>query len=153
MLRKILFSSLVVLALASCKKDKDDAPANHVSAKVNGVKTDFNASASATKLGDASTGYIVMIVGLGSTSTLYPAMNINISDDAAITARTYTAANDEADASYMVNSSDQHSSVDDFTVTVTSVTNTEIKGTFSGKVENMSGTVSTITEGTFSAKF
>ena len=49
MLRKILFVSLAVVTLASCKKDKNDTPAYSLSAKVDGVKTDFNTAVSANR--------------------------------------------------------------------------------------------------------
>jgi len=154
MLRKFLFVSLAVITLASCEKDKDDAPAYYLSAKVDGTKKDFNTAIVAQKEGDATNGYSVYIVAAGGTATSpLPAFDLTISDDVAITAKTYTATQIQADGSYTPDSQSSYDSDTDFTITVSSITATEIKGVFSGKVEDASGGFKTITEGTFSAKF
>ncbi|HKO81257.1 MAG TPA: hypothetical protein VJU78_12715 [Chitinophagaceae bacterium] len=154
MLRKFLFVSLAVITLASCKKDKDEAPAYHVSAKIDGVKKDFNTAVVAQKDGDAQTGFNVLITGVSGTS-IFPMLNLEIYDEnAAITTKTYTAAsNFGAYCAYSIDSQTGHESDLDFSITVSSVTATDIKGTFSGKVEDGSGGIKTITEGSFSAKF
>jgi hypothetical protein len=154
MLRKFLFVSLAVITLASCKKDKDDAPAYNVSAKIDGVKKDFNLGAVATKQNFAGY-YIVMINGNGgTTSSPLPAFTLAISDDVAIIAKTYTtnATDDNAAGSYTVSSQESYESEEEFSITVTSLTATEIKGTFSGKIED-GATTKNVTEGSFSAKF
>jgi hypothetical protein len=149
MLRKLLFVSLVVATLASCKKDNNDAPAYNLSAKVDGTNVDFNTAVSATRSGDD-----VVVMGLGgNASSPYPSFSIFLGDGAAITAKAYTAVDGDATIMYAVSSGQAtYSSDDDFTVTVSSITATEVKGTFSGKVENGSE-IKTITEGTFTAKF
>lgn len=153
MLRKFLFVSLAVITLASCKKDKDDAPAYHVSAKIDGVKKDFNTAVVAQKEGDAQFGYTVSITGVGGTS-LFPLLNLEIYDeDAAITTKTYTAAvKSGAYSYYAIDTQTEHESDDEFSITVTSITATEVKGTFSGKFEDAASS-KTISEGSFSAKF
>ena len=154
MLRKILFVSLAVITLASCKKDKDDAPAYHVSATVDGVKKDFNTAIAAQKDGNAQSGYTIFIVAIGGTaSSPLPAFNLGIYDDAAISAKTYTAAQSKADGSYVDASQTSYESDNDFSITISSVTATEVKGSFSGKVDDGSGNIVNITEGSFSAKF
>ena len=152
MLRKFLFVSLAVITLASCKKDKDEAPAYHLSAKVDGEKKDFNTSVAATKQNFG--GYFFVIINgiAGSASSPYPAFSLTITDDAAITAKTYTATNFEAGGSYIKTNQESYESDTDFSVNITSVTATEVKGTFTGKVED-GATIKTVTEGTFSAKF
>ena len=154
MLRKILFVSLAVVTLAACKKDKNDAPAYSLSTKIDGTKADFNTAVGAQKTGDASTGFTVAISAIGGTvSSPYPSFSLILDDDAAITAKTYTAAADDIGGIYLAGSGqDAFSSVDDFTIVVSSVTATDIKGTFSGKVTDGT-TIKTITEGTFFAKF
>ena len=149
MLRKLLFVSLVVATLASCKKDKNDAPAYNVSAKVDGTKIDFNATVSATRNGDD-----VMVMGFGgNAASPYPAFTIYLNDDAAITAKAYTAVDGDVEVMYAAAGGQAtYSSDADFTVTVSTITATEVKGSFSGKVDNGSG-IKTISEGTFSAKF
>ena len=152
MLRKLLFVSLAVATLASCKKDKNDAPAYNLSAKIDGVSTAFNTAVVAQASGDAQTGYVVAIVAAGgSGSTVLPAFSLSIADEAAITAKAYPATN--ADGSYTDVTQNTYDSENDFTITVSSVTATDIKGTFSGKVKDDNGGIKTITEGTFAAKF
>jgi len=150
MLRKFLFVSLAVITLASCKKDKDDAPAYYVSAKIDGVKQDFNTAVLAQKI-DSKTVYIS---AAGGTATApFPMINLDIDADADITAKIYTAStNYEAYASYNTSSQASYESGEVFSITVTSITATEIKGTFSGEVED-GATIKKITEGSFSAKF
>lgn len=147
MLRKLLFVSLAVITLASCKKDKNDTPAYNLSAKVDGTKADFN-TVSASRMGNA-----VLISGSGgSVSSPYPSFNIVLEDDVAITPKAYTAADGEVEIIYAVAAGQTFASDDDFTVTVSSISATEVKGTFSGKVTDGT-TIKTIAEGTFAAKF
>jgi len=154
MLRKILFVSLAVITLASCKKDKDAAPANHVSAKVDGVQKDFNTAVAAQTDGNAQSGYTVYIVAVGgTTSSPLPAFNLSIADDAVITAKAYTAALSTAGGSYVDANQTSYDSDTDFTITISSITATEVKGSFSGKVDDGAGHIADITEGSFSAKF
>lgn len=153
MLRKFLIVSLAVLTLASCKKDKNDTPAFNLSAKVDGVKTDFNTAVVADKDGDATTGYTLIITAVGGTaSSPYPAFSIYLDDDAVITAKTYTAANDDVTGVYVAEGQFTYGSDTDFSLTISSITDTEIKGTFSGKVDNGTA-IKVISEGTFNAKF
>ena len=154
MLRKILVVSLAVLTLASCKKDKDDSPAYSLSAKIDGTSQAFNTAVAAQKSGDAQTGYSVIITGIGgSTSSPYPAFSIFLDDDTPIVAKTYTGTAFEAGAIYLADAQSSYESDTDFSVTVTSITDTNVSGTFSGKVDDGSGGLKNITEGAFSAKF
>ncbi|MEP7372240.1 MAG: hypothetical protein ABI675_02555 [Chitinophagaceae bacterium] len=155
MLRKLLFVSLAVATLASCKKDKSDAPAYNLSVKVDGTKADFNTAVVAQKTGDASTGFTVAISGIGGTaSSPYPSFSLLLDDDASITTKTYTAAADDITGIYQAASGQAtFASDNDFTIVITSITATDVKGTFSGKVEDGSGGIKAITEGTFTARF
>jgi hypothetical protein len=150
MLRKFLVLFLAVASLASCKKDKDDAPAYYYSAKVDGTSTNFfNSTVTAIRIGDG-----ILVTGSGRTTTSpYPSLGIIFEHLAAITAKTYTASAGEVTIIYQAAAGQVlYSSDDDFTVIVSSVSATEVKGTFSGKVDN--GTeAKTITEGQFLAKF
>jgi hypothetical protein len=154
MLRKFLFLSIAVATLASCKKDKNDTPAYNLSAKVDGTKVDFNTTVVAQKDGNAQNGYSVVITGLGgSASSPYPAFSIFLDDAAVISAKTYTAADADVSIIYAASGQASYTSDTEFTVTISSITDTEVKGSFSGKVDDSSGGIKTITEGTFSAKF
>ena len=149
MLKNFLVIALAVLTLASCSKDKDDAPAYSLSAKIDGTAQAFNTGVAAQKMGDASMGYTVAIVGTaGTTSTPFPTLALSIESNAAIVAKTYTATALEAGAMYATDASTMLMSDTDFTITVTSVTDTDIRGTFSGKIDTK-----IISEGAFSAKF
>lgn len=152
MLRKLLIVSLAVVTFASCKKDKNDTPALNLSAKIDGVKMDFNTAVVASNDGDATMGYTLVILATGgSSSNPYPAFNITLDDDAVITAKTYTAANDDVAGAYVADGQFTYASDTDFTLTISSITAAEVKGTFSGKLDNGSS-IKTITEGTFTAK-
>jgi len=154
MLKKFLVVSLAVLSLASCKKDKDDTPAYSLSAKIDGTSQAFNTAVVAQKSGDAQTGFNIIITGLGgSASSPYPAFNIILDDDAAFVAKTYTAAAFEASSIYLVDAQTSYESDTDFSVTISSITDTNVSGTFSGKLDDGSGGIKNITEGAFSAKF
>ena len=149
MLKNFLVIALAILTLASCSKDKNDTPAYSLSAKIDGTSQAFNTAVTAQKAGDASTGYSVLIVGIaGSTSSPYPALTLSIDSDDPIVAKTYTATAFEAGSMYVTDASTMLTSDTDFTITVTSITDTEVHGTFSGKIETK-----TISEGAFSAKF
>ncbi len=68
-------------------------------------------------------------------------------------AKAYTAATDDIAGAYIAGSGQAtYASDDEFVITLSSVTATDVAGTFSGKVDNGSG-IKTITEGTFAAKF
>jgi hypothetical protein len=154
MLKKLLVVSLVTLSLVSCKKDKDDSPAYSLSAKIDGTSQAFNTAVAAQKTGDAQSGFTVIITGLGgSASSPYPAFSVFIDDAAAIVAKTYTAAASEVACIYAADSQASYTSDNDFSVTITSITDTNVSGTFSGKVDDGSGGIKNITEGAFSAKF
>jgi len=159
MLRKFLVVSLAVLTLASCKKDKNDKPAYHFSAKIDGVKKDFNYSVLAQLLGDNQSGYNLFIIGVGGNSVNpLPTFDLDINADAPIETKTYQTIQSqsqwEADGSYWLDGQTSYDSDgQDFSITITSLTATGVKGTFSGTIEDRStGDINTITEGTFSAK-
>jgi hypothetical protein len=151
MLKKLLFVSLVIATLASCNKDKEDSPSSsvHISAKIDGVSTTFNAACTGMKFMNGNT---VTISGAASMSQSFPQFGINLSDDVAITTKTYTGSTFKADGTYGLSYSSMFVSDNDFTVTVTSISSTEIKGTFSGKLIDGS-TTKNITEGSFYVKF
>ena len=146
---KTIATAIAILTLASCSKDKNDTPAYSLSAKIDGTAQAFNTGVAAQKTGDASTGYSVAIAGTaGSTSSPYPTLVLSIESDAPIVAKTYTATALEAGAMYATNASTLLTSDTDFTITVTSITDTDVRGTFSGKID-----AKVVSEGAFSAKF
>ena len=149
MLKNFLVIALAVVTLASCSKDKNDTPAYSLSAKFDGTAQAFNTGVGAQKAGDASTGYTVVIAGTaGNSSSPYPTLALSIDSDAPIVAKTYTGAAFEAGGIYVTDASTMLTSDTDFSITVTSVTATDIQGTFSGKIDTK-----VVSEGAFKAKF
>jgi hypothetical protein len=158
MFKNLLVIILTGLTLVSCSKDSDkddnNTPVYSLSAKIDGVSQAFNLDLGAGKAGDATYGYTVVVIGRGGTaSNIYPTLTVQVRSDATIVAKTYTAANGEASAVYVAADQTTYVGVSEFTVTISSITDTEMSGTFSGKVDDGSGGLKTISEGTFSAKF
>lgn len=158
MLRLLTFS-LAILLLASCKKDKQDTPSYYFSAKIDGVKKEFNTSVIAELNGDNQSVFYLDINGFGGTSSYpLPVFYLEISDDVPIVAKTYqtiqTQSQWEANGSYLVDGIESYDSDShDFSITITSLTSTEAKGTFSGTIEDRStGKIVAVTEGSFTAK-
>ncbi|MGZ8558446.1 MAG: hypothetical protein ACXWWC_08945 [Chitinophagaceae bacterium] len=143
--------SLIALTLFSCQKSKDDTPAYHLTAKIDGVKLDFSSSLAAQFGGDAQNGYTLDIVGIGGNANIVErSLVLNIIDNAPVVAKTYTAALGNAECSFDTDNPSMHSDTN-FTITFTSITTKEVKGSFSGVVEDGLGKITNITEGAFSA--
>jgi hypothetical protein len=155
MLKKLLIVSLAVFTLASCKKDKNEEPATyHLTAKIDGAKVDFSVALAAEVYHDPTNGYTLSVLGMGGQgNAILPAFDFIIQDDATITTKTYTSAQHIMTTSYTDVSSESYDADDDFSITVTSITSTEVRGTFKGKLVH-SGTLDivNVTEGTFYAK-
>lgn len=151
MIRQLAFVCVAALVLVSCKKDKNDNGHSFVvKAKVDGVVQDFNLSAVAQK---AAEGKHLTLVAYGGYGALpFPTLSIYIENNAVISPASYMASDLKVAAGYATGPDDVYSSEEDFAITITSISATEVKGTFSGKVHGLSGTLD-ITEGVFKAKF
>ena len=151
MLRKLLIASLAVFTLASCKKDKNESGNFHMDAKFNGTKVDFSQSLAASVFFDSQDGHTLDVLGFGGVgNNVLPGFSFTINSDTPITTKTYTAAVDGFVAEYDDANAESYSSDGDFTITITSLTATEIRGTFSGKlIKSGVGDDLTVTEGTF----
>ena len=159
MLKQLSAASLICIILLSCKKNGDDSGSNtmHFSAKINGVQTNFNSTVLAQVTNDPSqSDYNLYIIGIaGNATNLLPTFDLNINSDAAITTKTYVTKQDqsiwEASGTYVLDgSSSYYNNNTDFTVTITSLTATQVKGTFSGVLTD-GPDVKTITDGSFTA--
>jgi hypothetical protein len=152
MLKKLLFVSMIALVFASCKKDNDKSAA-HLTAKFNGTLVDFSASLAAEKYYDPSNGYTISVLGIGgSTSNPLPSFDFIIQSDSEITTKTYSEGTDMVLASYVDTNFDTHDEGDQFDIIITSITETEVRGTFSGKmIKSGSLEVVNVTEGSFRA--
>jgi hypothetical protein len=149
-----LVVSLVVLALVSCKKDKNESGTYHLSAKFNGVKVDFSAALAAEKYVDPANGNTISVLGMGGTaSNPLPSFDFIIHSDSEITTKIYTESQDGMLVSYSDTNNDSYDEGDEFTITISSMTATEVRGTFSGKlIKSGSLEVVDVTEGSFYSK-
>ncbi|MBC7915363.1 MAG: hypothetical protein H7Y07_14710 [Pyrinomonadaceae bacterium] len=160
MSKTFLILALTALTIVSCSKDKNDDNNNtgyHFSAKVDGVKKEFKTSVNAQLDGtSAQTGYNLFINGGGGTSS-YPLPNfyVEVTADEPIVPKTYyTIPNQEWEAKgdYWTDAGHYDNDNLNFSITITSISSTEVRGTFSGTLEDDAiGQVITITEGSFSA--
>ncbi len=158
----LLLPALLLFVLSSCHKDAS-LPANTVVADVDGVTETFDISVSA---GYQLTGpysiYISSFKKTGATSA--DGMLIGIGNAGApITSGTYKyKGNVEGIAGgtvvFQSNPSDFDYTPDDTNrdatiVTITAISNTNIKGTFSGKLTGTNDRTRTITNGRFNVNF
>ena len=154
MFKKLLIVSLAFLTLASCKKDKTESKTYHLTAKIDGVLVDFSEALAAENYYDPTNGYILSVLGQGGNATvIFPVLDLWIYDDAEITTKTYTLAQNQAYSSYNDVNQENYDSDTEFSITITSITATEVKGTFTGKFAQAgSGTIVNVTEGSFYSK-
>ena len=162
MLRTLLAAAVLILTTVSCSKNNNDGdnnnPTRFFSAKIDGVKKEFNFSVVAQLDIDSPQSYHLFVNGGGGTSSdPLPNFYVEINTDAPIVAKTYQTIQSqfkwEADANYWLDGATIYEVYDhDFLITITSITSTEVSGTFSGTLEEGStGQVISITEGMFSA--
>ncbi len=151
MLRKLLVVSLAVLTLSSCKKDKTESKTYHLTAKIDGVKIDFSSSLAAEKYLDPQNGYTLSVLGIGgNTSVALPALDLMIHDDTEITTKTYNPSQHSAYSTYNDVDFETYDSNTEFSITITSITATEVRGTFTGKfVHSGPGNIVNVSEGSF----
>ena len=149
-----------VITLNSCKKDKDTTPSATISASVNGTATDFSTGALA---GKASVNGITLttIQGTAANKT-----GISIALYGTVTAgKTYSnnASNDDDKPILIFETNDDQYFNDDasttnvVSVTITSVSSTEIAGTFKGDLVTIAAgndapKTKSITNGKFNVK-
>ncbi len=159
MCKNLLVIALVSVTLASCSKDKDQdnsvtPPVYSLSTKIDGVSQAFNTDLTAAKTGDATNGYTVLVIGTaGSNSNPFPNFTLSVHSDVPIVTTTYFASNNEASGVYRAADQTTYVGASEFMIKISTITATDVSGTFSGKVDNGSGVLKTISEGTFSAKF
>jgi hypothetical protein len=163
MKKLLLFTICVTLTFSSCKKSSSDIPANTISATVDGVDESFNTNPIA-ELGTAiSLNSNLIISGSNGSGTGSDSMGITIESNNTIIKGSYTnaSANNSSYVSVLYNkgpfspSNPTVYSTDvngDYptTVTITSMSSTNIQGTFSGKLLLSDGTtIKNVTNGKF----
>ena len=160
MIKKLLLVFLTAFVLFSCEKEKNASTSSsasgayHLTAKFNGTLIDFSASLAAEKYLDPSNGYTISVLGIGgTTNSSLPSFDFIIQSDSEIKAKTYNESSDGMLVSYSDKNFNTYDEDDQFTITISSITNTEVKGTFAGKmIKSGSMEVINVTDGSFKAK-
>jgi hypothetical protein len=167
MKKLLLFSACVMLAFSSCSKKKDNSPSatNTITANVAGTDTKFNTTVTGV-LASGQGAYDLAITGLTGTGTSAQSLSISIGSQNPIVKGTYTLnsstssdATSFPDLVYEANLSGSSSAefATDFTgtnattITITSITSTNVQGTFNGVLVGDGNTTKSITSGTFNA--
>jgi hypothetical protein len=169
MKRIFVLGSLFCLLFTACSKNNNDdnsGKAGTITATIDGANVSFNTNAKAIRA-DAGGAYSIQIMGFQGTGGNSNQIALAASDNSAIVAGIYnetmTGANGAGTVSYIQSGSsypyiNNGSTTNPGTVTITEVTSTSVKGTFSGDVFLMTaGGISTtkksITNGQFSVNF
>jgi hypothetical protein len=149
----LLTLAIGVITLNSCSKDKDNTViSTTITASIDGTATTFNNAFAIT--GTVGGEKFTNVQGTASSKAV-----LSITINGTITAgKTYTstatAISDRALLLYAPNDTDDYINDDSIsakivTVTVTSISSTNIQGTFKGNVTAGSGKVKAITDGKF----
>lgn len=155
MLKHLLFLSLATLLLASCKKDKAEPVSEgyyFVTAKINGVPTEFKTVVGANRFDEDRSPYLLFVTGRGGelhTRQAVPSLTLILNDDAPLTHKTYVSGVDPINAGYSITEMAPYNADPGFVVTITQLTTKEIRGTFSGKLRDNAGDVIDLSEGMF----
>jgi len=167
-MRRFLLPTICLLFIFSaCKKKTDIAPANTVSATVDGVNMNFNTNVVAHFVNNQETAGTSSLIIQGVTAAQTPSGGIGISLTSTnanyITEGTYTATSYKntppvwIQVSY-VSSGDldqpfwtDPNTIKPTTITITSITNTNVQGTFNGTLVYSQGgaPTKTVTNGKF----
>ncbi len=156
---KILLFFVLILSFYSCTKVTDTPPETYyIKAKLNGELKEFKKLLSAQR--GIDNGRIVHLVLAGSQNdgSGYPTLDLEVWDlPGNITAGTYSEISKDVIARYSTDAFKRHNSIgngaEDLTITITEITATAIKGTFSGTITNDAGDNILLTEGAFSCLF
>jgi hypothetical protein len=157
-MKRLLFLPVCLLAmLFSCKKSGSSKSSNStISATLNDTAQTFNTSA--TALYQSSNGiYDLAITGYVSSATNSNAITISIGGTSPIAVGTYSDGGIAPDAVSMVYSlsggTSAYAAMGTATVTITSITGSNVQGTFSGVLNLYSGNATNTTETVTNGKF
>jgi hypothetical protein len=159
-MKKIILVAIVWLMLiTSCKKSNTAAPVatNIITATIDGTNYIFNSNLETQIIND-TTGTVFIAYEVDSSSDF---LNFKITSKNKIALKTYGESADSTAEIFMAyragntatNYFNAYNTPDPFTITVTSVSGTLIKGTFAGNLYVngiFTGTPKVITNGTFS---
>jgi hypothetical protein len=156
-MKKIIFPVVCsLLIFFSCSKSASSASGGSITATVNGSNQTFNTSALA--ISEAASGaYSLAITGFEGAANNSNQVTIGIAGSSPITTGTYTtfgSAADEVSMVYSLPGNIEYAAISNAPqVTITSISTTNVQGTFSGILTLYSGTSSTTTESVTNGKF
>lgn len=160
-----LFSACILFVFSSCKKDSNKStntttPTNTITATINGVSQTFATSVTA-QLVNNDPIYTLGITGFKASGTNPVGLQLAVNSDKVITKGTYTISSQPgSDPSvypiiiYYASTgtfANDESSTDVTTITITSISGTNVQGTFSGVLVPQlgDGAKQTVTDGKF----
>lgn len=166
-MRKIfVFIGCFLVFFASCKKDKEQAPANYITADIDGKPVKFTVNNLARSTNATVTeNFKLYLYGAAGWDENSDAISINISEPQEIKKGTYTGGIDDTRyvaIAYLTgpfSSEKPNEYVSDLSdggmaVTITSISKDNIQGTFRGTLLNTNnGTQKTLTNGKFNLSF
>jgi hypothetical protein len=162
MKKPLLITICILLAFSSCKKSSD-VPANTISATIDGVDESFNTNQSARLGSSIDLNSNLLISGSSASGTGADGIGITIESNSTIVKGSYNNAgtNNSGFTSILYSKGpslliDPNIYTTDVngnyptTITITSMSNTNIQGTFSGQLLFKDGkTVKSVTNGKF----
>ncbi len=160
MKRVLVFVSCILLFCTSCKKDSNVAPPNTISATIDGVDESFDTNTFAGIGNGASTlSSNLLIYGSNGSATNADLIKITLNLNQTIVKGSYTSGSDAVGFVSILYQHGPYSIVNPYdyttdpagnqtTVVITSITDTNIQGTFSGKLVSGSA-IKTVTNGKF----
>ena|SRR5579872_5458843 len=147
----------VLFVVSSCKKSsKSISTTGTITVNIDGAAQTFNVGAAA-HIDNTGGFYSLSLIGVQS-ATAANSLIVDVTSSSPIVAGTYTGTNSQADMSYTqvsgsaVYQFDGSNNASNATITVKSISSTNVQGTFSGTLELITGTGAAskvLTSGTF----
>lgn len=152
---KFLFFLLTVLTIACSNDDSDNDPDNYfLNAKLNNETASFHTGFAGALEEDGMHAYI--FIGLDNNiSTATPSFSIALLTNEVLTTGNYTVEGDNLSAAYILTEGESgfeagpEITATNFSLTITSINSSTVKGIFSGTLKNPEGQTVAVTEGEF----
>ncbi|MFI5161042.1 MAG: hypothetical protein ACHQHN_07175 [Sphingobacteriales bacterium] len=157
-LRLLLLPLCVLFVLTSCKKNSNTTgnTTGTITVNIDGTAQTFNVGATA-HVDNTGGFYTLSLIGVQSASAANSII-VEVTNSSPIVAGTYTGTNSQADMSYTqvsgsaVYQFDGSNNASNATITIKSISSTNVQGTFSGTLEIITGAGTSskiLTNGTF----
>ena len=152
-MRKYFFTPILFLVIFTACKKSDTATSpqeNTIIATTDGTKTVYTSAGGSNGLSSYSGNYVLNLTSI----IFYPnTIEVEVTSTTVIEAKTYTNTASTNPVYIFFGEYATDDSKVSGTVTITSISATNIKGTFSGDVYKVSGEKKTITDGSFNVNF